>query len=197
MRRIVILIALSLLAVGCAPSAPATMNPQEVANLAAMTVAVLSAQTAQASVMEVQTATPVQPETVQMVTDTPIPQPTNNSPLDMSDEEFNAYCRPVLEEKLRAGEITSINRLNSQLKVGDAVIIKSPVQLRTTPGLSEDIVVTLNPGNQATVIGGPKVTTYHIGSKYIWWNIRLSDEIFGWSVEMSACRQEYFMEPVR
>lgn len=143
-------------------------------------------------------------------TPTPIPGTATNT-LSPQEEEasatyeavfgtyeaaFETYCKPVLETQVALEVIESINRLVPKLEVGKKAIVREPVNLRTQPSLSSRIQAVLKRDTEVEIIGGPKKTRLGDGTRYIWWKVKLEDGATGWAVELSACRQFYFMEAV-
>jgi hypothetical protein len=118
------------------------------------------------------------------------------------DENFDIYCRPLLEMQLNEGDIETINKYESQMAEGKKatiefpykVTIKNPVNLRTRPSLLNRIILVLKPGTEVDIIDGPKITLYQNGTQYVWWKVQFG-EFIGWAAEMSVCRQFYFMVP--
>lgn len=125
--------------------------------------------------------------------ETPTPGPPTAT-VDVEERAFETYCEPVLQTQVALGEITEINRLVSKLEVGKIAVVKQPVNLRTQPSLLNRIILTLRPETKVEVIGGPKRTRFVDGTRYVWWKIKLPGGLTGWAVELSACRQFYFLE---
>ena len=143
-------------------------------------------------------------------TPTPIPGTATNT-LSPEEEEasatyeavfgtyeaaFETYCKPLLETQVALEEIESINRLVPKLEVGKKAIVREPVNLRTQPSLSGRIQAVLERDTEVEIIDGPKKTRLGDGTRYIWWKVKLESGTTGWAVELSACRQFYFMEAV-
>ena len=196
-------------------SAPASVPPgdstqvQLIKNSAAGTVSAFNASATgtQASLpTPTLTSAPREVEDVfgELASDTPTPipgTPTNTlSPAEASiatyEAAFETYCKPVLETQVAREEIESINRLVSKLEVGKKAIIREPVNLRTKPSLSSRILRVLKPDTEVEIIDGPKKTRLGDGTRYLWWKVKLEGGATGWAVELSACRQFYFMEAV-
>jgi hypothetical protein len=148
-------------------------------------------------------------EELASATPTPIPGTATNT-LSPEEEEasatyeaafgtyeaaFETYCKPVLETQVALEEIESINRLVPKLAVGKKAIVREPVNLRTQPSLSSRILFVLKPDTEVEIIDGPKKTRLGDGTRYIWWKVKLKSGMIGWAVELSACRQFYFMAP--
>lgn len=83
------------------------------------------------------------------------------------------------------------------LSIPAQVTILKTVNFRTSPGLSSQSLLTLQPGMEVEVIGGPVRVKLRDAREYLWWQIKLPDPDgrIGWSAEISACGEYYFMEP--
>jgi hypothetical protein len=71
------------------------------------------------------------------------------------------------------------------------------LNLRSSPGFSNNWILTNVPGTKVEIIGGPACTQYQGGGAYSWWQIKLPNGQVGWSAEASASGAFYFMEPIQ
>jgi len=126
------------------------------------------------------------PTTEPTLTDTPIPSVTE-SPVP------EALPTPIVEIPSDKNVCEAISR--SQLQAGMKATIAHVVNLRSSPGVFNNWILTNRPGIQVDVIGGPACTRYKNGGAYLWWQIKLPDGQVGWSAEASAFGKFYFMEP--
>lgn len=191
-----------LLPTACVPASVATQDPalvqQEVKESVALTVAAIRAQATDTptpipATEEASGFNPVGNIGESAASETPISGPPTAT-ADLEERAFETYCEPVLQTQVALGEITEINRLVSKLEVGKMAVVKQPVNLRTQPSLLNRIIVTLRPETKVEIIGGPKRSRFVDGTRYVWWKIKLPGGLTGWAVELSACRQYYFIE---
>jgi hypothetical protein len=148
-----------------------------------------------------------EPGKVEIPTGSEAPAPTaengeNQGEEKEIDEDFDLSCKPLLETQLSTGDIEKINKFESRMADGKKstitfpyeVTIKFPVNLRTRPSLVSRILLVLKTDTKVDIIDGPRITYYQNGTYYVWWKVKFGEST-GWAVEMSACRQFYFMEP--
>ena len=220
-RILFAVIVVLVLLTACVPAPATTQDPtlvhQVIEQSVALTVAArdvqataqqlsIAALTPTPAAATVPTAEPVSgfPDVTDLTT--PTAEPVSGFP-DVTDsttsngEDLGAeYCKIFLQSTLQVKE-NEIKNLPTQLQVGNVVVIKHPVNLRTQPSLRSRIILTLKPDAQVEIIEGPvetPVETYFLnGTKYVWWRVKLPGGLTGWSAEMSVCRQYYFMEPVK
>lgn len=118
------------------------------------------------------------PTTVPLLTESPSPE-TIPSPSAEILEETNV-CEAVTR---------------SQLQIGMRATIVRYLNFRSSPGVSNNWILTNVPGTQVEIVGGPACTQYQAGGSYLWWQIKLPHGLVGWSAEASASSAFYFMEP--
>jgi hypothetical protein len=70
------------------------------------------------------------------------------------------------------------------------------LNFRSSPGFTNNWILTNAPGTQVEIMGGPECTRNDGGGAYRWWQIKLPDGRVGWSAEASASGAFYFMEPI-
>jgi hypothetical protein len=90
--------------------------------------------------------------------------------------------------------------LQSRIQIGDKVQVALRLNFRTGPGLEYPIIQTNGVGTNLEVIGGPicNVRTTSMGDKaYMWWNVRMSNGMEGWSAEAPLINSFYFLDPVK
>jgi len=102
---------------------------------------------------------------------------------------------PIVEIPSEPKVCEAVSR--SQLQVGMKASIAHIVNFRSSPGVFNNWILTNHPGMQVEVIGGPACTRYKNGGAYLWWQIKLTNGLIGWSAEASAFGKFYFMEPVK
>ncbi|MDP2777190.1 MAG: hypothetical protein Q8O48_06080 [Anaerolineales bacterium] len=88
----------------------------------------------------------------------------------------------------------------TRIKIGDTVRVLLRLNFRYGPGLNWPIIQTNNSGTDLEVIGGPVCTTLltDAGLKaYLWWNVRTTDGLEGWSAEAPLVNPYYFLDPVK
>lgn len=114
------------------------------------------------------------------VTETPTPLPPTSEPTQLAD----AGCPSAM----------------SRIKIGDKVRVLLRLNFREGPGLNWPIIQTNNSGTDLKVIGGPVCTSLmtDTGLKaYLWWNVRMSNDMEGWSAEAPLINPFYFLDPIR
>lgn len=82
----------------------------------------------------------------------------------------------------------------SHLQVGRRATILRGLNVRSSPGIRDNWLLTNIPGTRVEVIGGPECIPYWTGA-YVWWQIKLPDGRVGWSAEHPLRGIYYFMEP--
>jgi hypothetical protein len=219
-RTLFALMVVVFLIPACAPASAPTEDSTQVQSIKDLAAGTVSAFNANATGTQAALPTPTRTfrsgpvklfETPTSATPTPTPIPgtaTNTlSPEDAAasstyeavfgtyEAAFETYCEPVLETQVALEVIESINRLVPQLEVGKKAIVLEPVNLRTQPSLSSRIQAVLKRDTEVEIIGGPKKTRLGDETRYIWWKVKLKGGMIGWAVELSACRQFYFMAP--
>jgi hypothetical protein len=76
------------------------------------------------------------------------------------------------------------------------VVTTKNLNLRSSPeAVTGNLIRTNLTGTELEVMGGPicKPDPEH---PYLWWQVKTHDGLIGWSVEASASRTFYFMEPI-
>ena len=85
--------------------------------------------------------------------------------------------------------------LPSRLRVGDTARVTTSLNLRSEPGIGNNLIGANPTDALLKVIGGP-VCLAHQGSAYVWWQVQSLDGLTGWSAEASLTGSFYFLEPV-
>jgi hypothetical protein len=138
------------------------------------------------------TSTSIPPTATSAPTDTPIPTATLTlAPTTQPADE--PLPTPIIEIPADLEACQTIAK--SQLQVGTKATVQRKVNLRTSPGIFNNIILVNLPGSEVEVIGGPACTRYKNGGAYLWWEVKLPGGITGWSAEASAFGSFYFMEP--
>ena len=159
---------------------PELSSPSLVPSLTAIPLPGTSAPTITSTPAPTETQPPtLTPTIVPSPTASPIPESTA-VPATQNPEETNA-CEAVSLSQLQAGMRATILR---------------PLNLRSSPGVLDNWILTNLPGTQVEILDGPACTRYEGGGTYLWWQIRLPNGQEGWSAEASASGTFYFMEPI-
>ncbi|HNQ93570.1 MAG TPA: hypothetical protein PKK96_04830 [Anaerolineales bacterium] len=145
-----------------------------------------------AAVSSTEISTPIVATNTPMLADTPTQTPTTEPSSGSPTPETSPT---LIVENPSDAEACSL--LPPQLQVGIKATIKRRLNFRSSPGISNNWILTNIPNTQVDVIGGPVCTRYENGVAYLWWQIKLPDGSVGWSAEASALGAVYFMEPVR
>jgi hypothetical protein len=138
------------------------------------------------------------PTTVPSPTETPEPTPTAVS------TESPAPTETPVPESTPTSSVESLKESSvceaispSQIQRGMRATIKHYLNFRSSPGISNNWILTNAPGTQVDVVAGPECTRQEGGGTYLWWQIELPDGQIGWSAEASASGAFYFMEPTQ
>jgi hypothetical protein len=103
---------------------------------------------------------------------------------------------PPAEEGNESVNVACTSGEPSQLGVGDTAEVQTGLNLRSSSGISTNLVGGMATGTQVTVIGGPDCVAHEDGA-YVWWNIELPDGSTGWAAEAALYGGFYFMTPVK
>ena len=125
------------------------------------------------------------PQPIASQTSTAIPSPTASPVPEITPT-------PAVETTEETNLCAAVSR--SQLQVGMQATIVRHLNLRSSPGIQNNWILTNIPGTQVEIIGGPSCTQHHGGGSYLWWQIKLPNGLVGWSAEASASGAFYFME---
>lgn len=88
-----------------------------------------------------------------------------------------------------SGYMTSRLAIGEQGRVEDDSDV--PNRVRENPTITAQQLFQLEPGDEFTVINGPRC-----GNGYVWWQVQSTDGRSGWTAESSVSDQEYFVEPI-
>jgi len=91
------------------------------------------------------------------------------------------YAEPVMFIE-DGGDVIDWFTIHHPSNPGDQFVITvagANLNVRTSPSLSSDSLMKLQPGDIITVLGGPVEA-----EGYSWWNISVNDEIEGWAVNI-------------
>jgi carboxyl-terminal processing protease len=84
----------------------------------------------------------------------------------------------------------------AHLTSGKSATVIKYLYLRSSPGIGNNWLQTINPNTQVEVMGNPTCVLHGNGA-YIWWQVKLPDGAVGWLAEGSFTRKLYFLEPVK
>ncbi len=83
-----------------------------------------------------------------------------------------------------------------RLTVGGSAKVLTNLNLRRSPGIADNWILTMPAGTVVEVIGGPQCLPYGDGA-YRWWEVRLPDGQTGWAAEAPIHGTGYFLEPLK
>ncbi len=83
----------------------------------------------------------------------------------------------------------------SRLAVGKQAVVVANLNLRQDAGIDKPIIRVGLYNSKVEIIGGPVCTPYQNGA-YLWWNVKTTDGVTGWSAEASLSKNFYFLQPV-
>ncbi|MDP2778414.1 MAG: hypothetical protein Q8O48_12310, partial [Anaerolineales bacterium] len=84
----------------------------------------------------------------------------------------------------------------AHLTSGKSATVINYLYLRSSPGIGNNWLQTMQPNTQVEVMGNPTCVLHGDGA-YIWWQVKLPDGAIGWLAEGSFTRKLYFIEPVK
>jgi hypothetical protein len=85
--------------------------------------------------------------------------------------------------------------LSPRLQVGEAARVKFNLNMRSSPGIKDNWMLTNISGTELKVIGGPACVVQE-GGAYWWWEVENPSGLRGWSAEANQQGLYYFLEPV-
>lgn len=74
-------------------------------------------------------------------------------------------------------------------------MVVANLNLRQDAGIDKPIIRVGLYNSKVEIIGGPVCTPYQNGA-YLWWNVKTTDGVTGWSAEASLSKNFYFLQPV-
>lgn len=83
----------------------------------------------------------------------------------------------------------------SKLVSGGKGVVQSSLNMRSSPGIANNWLMTMSPGTELNILGSPTCLPHNEGV-YLWWNIEIPDGQSGWSAEAPQNGDFYFIEPV-
>jgi hypothetical protein len=86
--------------------------------------------------------------------------------------------------------------MTAHLTPGQSVTVTTRLNLRSSPGIKDNLLQVIPANTTVEVIGNP-VCASHGGYAYIWWQVKLPDGTIGWAAEGSIAGKFYFLEPVK
>ena len=149
----------------------------------------------------IQTSTPTTaPTATASLTPTPIPPTTTETPQPESPTPTPAPLpsnTPSTAESPQSNQSNGCSDLNpSRLKAGMKAVTLVHLNLRSSPGIHDNWILTMPTNTQVEITGDPVCTVYANGS-YLWWPVKLADGENGWSAEASQYRATYFLGPIK
>jgi carboxyl-terminal processing protease len=78
---------------------------------------------------------------------------------------------------------------------GKFAIVITHLNLRSSPGIKNNIIHAIPADTKVEVIGNPSCVPYS-GYAFIWWQVKLPDGTIGWVAEGSITGKFYYLEPV-
>lgn len=135
-----------------------------------------------------------------MLTQTSFPDPTETQvPTSTFTPLPDTPTQLPSKSELTQATDTDCPSAITRIKIGDTVRVLLRLNFRHGPGLNWEIIQTNNSGTNLEVIGGPVCTTLLTDSglkAYLWWNVRTTDGMEGWSAEAPLINPYYFLDPV-
>jgi uncharacterized protein YgiM (DUF1202 family) len=84
----------------------------------------------------------------------------------------------------------------SRLTPGQSAKVMAPLYLRSSPGIQNNWLGTIQEGTIVEILGNPACIPFADGA-YVWWQVKLADGTIGWSAEGTLSGKFYFLEPVK
>ena len=85
--------------------------------------------------------------------------------------------------------------LPPRLQIGGVARVKFNLNMRTSPGIKDNWMLTNISGTELNILNGP-VCVLQEGGAYWWWEVENSSGLRGWSAEAQQQGLYYFLEPV-
>ena len=101
----------------------------------------------------------------------------------------------VVEEPAEAEVIPEcVGASPPQLSTGGETEVVSNVNFRSSPGISDNWLATLQVGSRLKVLGNPTCLPHGNGA-YLWWQLEREDGSTGWTAEAPISGTNYFIAP--
>jgi len=110
------------------------------------------------------------------------------------DPDALAWQEPAGSEPV-AGEVDCPLALPPRLQVGGQAKVLTNLNVRSSPGIQDNWMLTNIAGTKLEVVGGPVCTPYE-GGAFLWWQVKNPAEVTGWSAEARQQGTSYYLEPV-
>ncbi len=110
------------------------------------------------------------------------------------DPDALAWQEPVGSEPV-AGEVDCPLALPPRLQVGKQAKVLTNLNLRSSPGIQDNWMLTNVAGTKLEVVGGPVCTLYE-GGAFLWWQVKNPADVTGWSAEARQQGTSYYLEPI-
>ncbi|MFZ5909843.1 MAG: hypothetical protein ACOYYU_07505 [Chloroflexota bacterium] len=110
------------------------------------------------------------------------------------DPDALTWQEPAESEPV-AGEVDCPLALPPRLQVGKQAKVLTNLNMRSSPGIQNNWILTNVTGTKLEVVGGPVCTLYE-GGAFLWWQVKNPAEVTGWSAEARQQGTSYYLEPL-
>lgn len=100
-----------------------------------------------------------------------------------------AGSKPVAEE------VDCPLALPPRLQVGGQAKVLTNLNMRSSPGIQNNWILTNVTGTKLEIVGGPVCTLYE-GGAFLWWQVKNPAKVTGWSAEARQQGTSYYLEPI-
>ena len=83
----------------------------------------------------------------------------------------------------------------SRLAAGFKGQVASPLNMRSSPGIANNWLMTMPRGTELEILGNPTCLPYGDGA-YLWWQVEIPGSQTGWSAEAPQNQDFYFIDPI-
>jgi hypothetical protein len=83
----------------------------------------------------------------------------------------------------------------SRLVAGSNGVVTAPLNIRSSPGIANNLLFTMSPGTELKIIGNPICLPQYKGA-YLWWQVEIPGVQIGWSAEAPQNEDFYFIDPL-
>jgi hypothetical protein len=110
------------------------------------------------------------------------------------DPDALAWQEPAGSQPV-AEEVDCPLALPPRLQVGGQAKVLTNLNMRSSPGIQNNWILTNPTGTKLDVIGGPVCTLYE-GGAFLWWQVKNPAALTGWSAEARQQGTSYYLEPL-
>lgn len=118
----------------------------------------------------------------------------NGDPLFAWDVEAMQWKKTTEGEVIERDAVCPL-ALPPRLQVGKSAVVMTNLNMRSSPGIQDNWLLTNITGTKLQVIDGPVCTPYQNGA-FLWWRVMNPEGLSGWSAEAQLQGNFYYLEPI-